>query len=69
MLLFLTIKICLPAGIALVKQNIPQVKSSLLNMVQGIQEDQVKHFEGCPPQILLGSFLNTLTHMTPHLKM
>ena len=26
---------------------------------------QVKFFKGCLPQILLGSFLNTLSHMLP----
>ena len=26
-------------------------------------QDQVKFFKGCVPQILLGPFLNTLTHM------
>ena len=25
--------------------------------------DQVKFFKGCPPQILLGPFLNTLSHI------
>ena len=26
--------------------------------------DQVKFFKGCPPQILIGPFLNTLSHLS-----
>ena len=29
--------------------------------------DQVKFFKGCLPQILLGPFLNTLSHMPGHI--